>query len=176
MWTIQDWLLPLSGKQTWVDCFAAVLKISIDFSYVHGSWMSSCLVCRCFGRGELDSMISGWVRAPCLSPESSDVTHQVQQFQGQWMAINPKDVFKIYIYIYTHMRKGFPVYTRLYHSIHLMMSFHLYPAHWEPKWMAQSPDIQALLQGGFRLQGPVVWKLFGFPDWGQWSKPMGKWW
>lgn len=44
-------------------------------------------------------MISGWVRAPCLSPESSDVTHQVQQFQGQWMAINPKDVFTIYIYM-----------------------------------------------------------------------------
>ena len=68
-------------------------------------------------------MISGWVRAPCLSPESFDVTHQVQQFQGQWMAINPKDVFTICIYIYE--RKGFPVYTRRYHSIPIMMSFHL---------------------------------------------------
>ena len=154
-----------------------------DFSYVHGSWMSSCLVCRCCvfmfweRRARLHDFGLGQSSMLTVSPESSDVTHQVQQFQGQWMAINPKDVFILCIYIYIRER-GFQYildYTTLYPSwcpfIYLISPSlgALYP--YQMKWMAQSP-LQALLQGGFRLQGPslkVVW--FRLPDWGQWSKP-----
>ena len=120
----------------------------------------------CFGRGELDSMISGWVRAPCLSPESFDVTHQVQQFQGQWMAITPKDVFIIYD-IYIWEKGGFQYildYTTLYPSwcpfIYLISPSlrALYPY---TKWMAQSPDSRPCSKEVFAYK-VQVWKWFGF--------------
>ena len=89
---------------------------------VHGLWMSACLVCRCCvfmfweRRARLHDFGLGQRSMLTVSPESSYVTHQVQQFQGQWMAINPKDALIINIYIYMRER-GFRYildYTTLY--------------------------------------------------------------
>lgn len=97
-----------------------------DFSYVHGLWMSACLVCRCcvfmfwerrarlhdFGLGQSSLLIS-WII--WCDPSSPAVSRSVDGYQPQ------RCIYNIYIY----ERKGFPVYTRRYHSIPIMMSFHL---------------------------------------------------
>lgn len=151
-----------------------------DFSYVHGLWMSACLVCRCcvfmfwerrarlhhFGLGQSSLLIS-WII--WCDPSSPAVSRSVDGYQPQ------RCIYNIYIYIWekgvSSIYETIPFYTH-----NDVLSFILYPSHWEhhinTKWMAQSPDSRPCSKEVFAYK-VQVWKFvwFRLPDWGQWSKP-----